>query len=142
MPETPHADRLAAMSDAELIEDAARQSWTCELGHPIRGNGTHLRTENLADHAISGDLEHRLAELERKVNHAELPESVVQWFAELAKHGAVTGSYSIPCGVPYGPVLQYSIYPDGRLWLQVCDFNLASIWRLMLTPPGKVPAHG
>src|SRR6266496_2985272 len=114
MPETPDADRLAAMSDAELIQAAVnsqRDAWT----------SVHV-----------SQIEQRLAELERKVNHADLPAEVIAWFASIAERGAITGQFDINVGRHgYGPVIQYAIYPDGKFWLQLCDMNMACIWRLM-----------
>ncbi|MCW2903112.1 MAG: hypothetical protein JWO67_5377 [Streptosporangiaceae bacterium] len=89
------------------------------------------------------EIEDRLAELERQVehfNHSDLTDAAVAWIAEVAKHGAITGQTDLAFGNPYGPRLQWTIFPDGKIWLQVCDMNMCPIWRITLTGTGKVPA--
>jgi hypothetical protein len=85
------------------------------------------------------DLEERVAELERQVLHADLPLDVAGWLAHIAKNGAITGQQSLAYGRPTGPILQWTIFPDGKVWLQICDMNLCPIWNIRLAAAGKVP---
>jgi hypothetical protein len=107
MPETPIADRLAAMTDAELIEDAARQSWTCELGHPIRGDGTHV---------------------------SAIPAAIGEGIRKTCGHGQLLYRHMIPMNGPTCIHAEWKLSPDGTMILQLQDTNGCPFWNGVFRP--------
>lgn len=93
------------------------------------------------------NLQRRLTVLELQVDgldHIDLTPEIVAWLKDLASTGARSGMVDLFTGHHYAPRLTWAIYPDGKLFLQLCDYNAAPVWSRMLRgagTPGR-PADG
>lgn len=70
-------------------------------------------------------------ELRPILEPARLPDQVVEWFKNLAKHGQVSLAWTMPIGY-LGPILYVKIHPDGKMDLELADVNASIFWRITL----------
>lgn len=107
MSETPHADELAAMTDAELIEDAAANYY-----------------------GVVDEIARRVVEkLGRSVIPSVIPAEIGQLIRDAAGHGGFQWRYSIPLMGPNSLITQWYMQPNGSLRLELLNPNGEMFWR-------------
>lgn len=114
MSDTPAADALAAMSDAELIEAAAGAR-----------DSVDVLAAAIARHLDAGTL--------------AIPAHV----GEMVKRGAKAGGYQyrqvIPMAGPEGMLTDWRLHPDGSMQLELLDMNSRPFWRGTFRPAETAP---